>query len=185
MDDVPLRDAVEGDLGAILEIHNEVVRTSTAIYSFDPSTLDERRAWWSSRTAAGFPVIVADRAGQVLGYASYGEFRGAWPGYRYSVEHSVYVRSDRQGQGLGSALVRSLLDRAAQAGKHVMLGGIDAANAGSLAMHQKLGFVPVARFPEVGRKFGRWLDLVFLQRFVDAPGWSRHDEDGAKGWAGS
>jgi phosphinothricin acetyltransferase len=156
-------DSVEADLPGILAIHNEVVANSTAIYSNDPSTLDERRAWRAQRLAQGYPVLVArDAGGQVLGFASFGDWR-AWPGYAATVEHSVHVAADARRQGVGGALLSALPDRARALGKHVMLGGVDADNAASLALHEALGFERVAHFREVGRKFDRWLDLVFVQ----------------------
>jgi L-amino acid N-acyltransferase len=168
---VVVRAAMECDLVALLAIYNEVIATSTAVYALEPSTLDERRAWFTSRCGMGFPVQVAvDPDDDVLGFASFGEWRGAWPGYRYTVEHSVHVRHDIRGQGVGRALVESLFPRALALGKHVMIGGIDAANDGSIRFHERLGFEHVAHFREVGRKFGRWLDLVFMQRFLDPPG---------------
>ncbi len=165
-----IRPAHAGDLPAILAIFNDVIATSTAVYFIQPVTLDERTAWFNARGAAGFPVLVAEVDGAVAGFASFGEFRGAWPGYRFSVEHSVHVRADCRGRGLGAALVGALVPLAAAMGKHVMIGGIDADNAASLRMHERLGFTRVAHFREVGHKFGRWLDLVFMQRFIDAPG---------------
>jgi L-amino acid N-acyltransferase len=165
-----VREATHSDLDGILAIYNDVIQTSTAVYSLAPATVEERRAWFDARRAAGYPVLVACRDAEVLGFSSFGEFRGAWPGYRYSVEHSVHVRSDCRGQGLGSRLVEALFRPAADMGKHVVIGGIDAANEASLRMHERLGFQRVAHFREVGHKFGRWLDLVFVQRFIDAPG---------------
>ena len=167
---IRVRAATADDLPAMTAIYNEVVVNSTAIYSFQPSSLDERREWFRVRSGGGWPVLAALRGDEVVGYASFAEFRGAWPGYQHSVEHSVYVRADCRHQGIGSQLVQALLPIAATLGKHVMIGGIDAANAGSLRLHERLGFERVAHFREVGRKFGRWLDLVFVQRFIDAPG---------------
>ncbi|HET7528303.1 MAG TPA: GNAT family N-acetyltransferase [Burkholderiaceae bacterium] len=175
MEPLSVRAAQSDDLAAMLAIYNDVIATSTAIYSAQPSTLDERRGWFSARVAGGYPVLAALRGGELVGYASFGEFRGVWPGYRHSVEHSVYVRADSRQQGVGSALVRALFPLAVEQSKHVMIGGIDAANDGSLRMHERLGFQRVAHFREVGRKFGRWLDLVFVQRFIDAPGALRAD----------
>jgi len=157
-----IRDAVETDVPAILAIHNEVIATSTAIYSETPSTLAERVDWWRSRVASGFPVIVAEDESGLVGYASFGEFRGR-PGYRFTVEHSVYVRQDRRGSGAGVVLMTQLIDQARAGGKHVMIAGVDAENEASIRFHERLGFERVARFKEVGYKFGRWLDLVFLQ----------------------
>jgi L-amino acid N-acyltransferase len=166
-----VRDATEGDLPAVLAIYNEVIAASTAVYALEPATFDERRLWFSSRRVTGFPVLVAvGPDGDVRGFASFGEWRGAWPGYRYTVEHSVHVRHDVRGQGLGRALVESLFPLALVLGKHVMIGGIDAANDASIRFHERLGFERVAHFREVGHKFGRWLDLVFMQRFLDAAG---------------
>ena len=175
MESLSVRAAQPDDVAAMLAIYNDVIATSTAIYSTQPSTLDERRAWFNTRIGSGFPVLAAVNGGDFVGYASFAEFRGAWPGYRHSVEHSVYVRADHRQQGAGSALVRALFPLAAALGKHVMIGGIDAANDGSLRMHERLGFERVAHFREVGRKFGRWLDLVFVQRFIDAQGALRTD----------
>ena len=158
-------DAAEADLPAILAIHNEVVANSTAIYSNDPSTLKERADWRAARLAQGYPVLVAREAGEVLGFASFGDFR-AWPGYAATVEHSVHVRADARRRGVGRALLAALPDRARALGKHVILGGIDADNTGSLALHAALGFEKVAHFRQVGRKFDRWLDLVFVQKIL-------------------
>ncbi len=166
MQDLQIRAVLETDLAQVLEIHNEVVLNTTAIYVSAPSTLEERRAWWLARINAGFPVLLALSRGQVAGFSTFGEFRGAWPGYLHSVEHSVHIRADFRGQGVGRALVTALFPLAARAGKHVMIGAIDASNVASLALHESLGFTRVAHVKEVGRKFERWLDLVFVQKFV-------------------
>ena len=155
-------DAAEADLPAILAIHNEVVANSTAIYSNDPSTLNERAAWRAQRLAQGYPVLVARDGPEVLGFASFGDFR-AWPGYAATVEHSVHVCAGARRRGVGRALLTALPGRARALGKHVVLGGIDADNDASLALHASLGFEKVAHFRQVGRKFDRWLDLVFVQ----------------------
>jgi L-amino acid N-acyltransferase YncA len=158
-------DAAEADLPAILEIYNDVIATSTAVYSETPVDLEDRRAWFRARTSQGYPVLVARDATGVVGYATFGDFR-AWPGYRFTVEHSVHVRADRRGRGIGPRLVAALVPRAQALGKHVMIGGIDAANAASIRMHERLGFERTAHMKQVGWKFGRWLDLVFMQKFV-------------------
>ena len=158
-----VREAVAADLPAILAIHNEVVATSTAIFSEEPSTLEERTTWWQGRIGQGYPLLVAATGDDVAGFASFGDFR-TWPGYRFTVEHSVHVRHDRRGQGIGQRLMQALLPRAAALGKHVMVGGIDATNAGSIRFHERLGFTRVGHLREVGRKFDRWLDLALLQR---------------------
>lgn len=170
-----IRPAAPEDLPAIMDIYNDVIAHSTAVYSLSLTTLAERRAWFDSRAAARFPILVGENTSGVIGVASFGDFRGVWPGYRYSVEHSVHVHRDQRGKGVGSLLVRALFPLASAMGKHTMIGGIDAANAGSLRMHERLGFQQVAHFREVGRKFGRWLDLVFVQRFLDSAGARRSD----------
>ncbi len=167
-----IADATEADLPGILAIYNDVIAHSTAVYSNVPVTLENRLEWWSSRVARGYPVLVTRDEEGVTGFATFGEFR-AWPGYRYTVEHSVHVRSDRRGQGIGSELVRALFPRATAQGKHVMIAGVDASNAASIRFHEALGFERVALLREVGRKFDRWLDLVLLQRWLDPPGTPR------------
>jgi phosphinothricin acetyltransferase len=164
-----VRDAIEGDLPSILAIYNEVIVSSTAIYADDPVSLDNRLAWFAQQKERRFPVLVAIGPDEVIiGYSAFGEWRGAWPGYRHTVEHSVHVRADRRGAGAGRTLVEALFPRAAAMGKHVMIGGIDAANSASIRLHEKLGFQRVAHFREVGRKFDRWLDLIFVQRTLHA-----------------
>lgn len=167
---VNVRDATEHDLPGILAIYNEVVRTSAAAYTEQEATLGERRTWFEQRTSQGYPVLVAEDPvdGAVQGFSTFGDFR-SWPGYRHTVEHSVYVRADMRGRGLGRLLVEPLFDRAASRGKHVMIAGIDAANPASLRLHERLGFERAGTLREVGTKFGRWLDLVFMQRFLEAP----------------
>ena len=165
-----IRDATEIDLAGILAIYNEVIATSTAVYMEQPATLEDRRAWFAARRGSGFPVIVAADARGVVGFASFGDWRGGWGGYRHTVEHSVHIRADARGGGIGTALMVVLFERGAAIGKHVMVGGIDAANGASRRFHRRLGFAEVAHFREVGRKFNRWLDLVFVQRFLDRAG---------------
>jgi L-amino acid N-acyltransferase YncA len=158
-----IADAEERHLSGILEIYNDVIATTTAVYSEEPVTLESRLEWWQIRTALRYPVLVALDDNKVLGFASFGDFR-PWPCYRFTIEHSVHVRVDARNRGVGTALIKALFPRAVALGKHVMIGGIDADNAASIHLHRKLGFEPVAHLREVGRKFGRWLDLVFLQR---------------------
>ncbi len=150
------------DLPQILAIYNEVIRNSTAVYSEEEFTPARGAAWFDSKAANAFPLIVARDASGIAGFGTFGEFR-AWPCYRQTVEHSVHVRADRRGQGLGRALVVELLARAAAGGKHVMIAGIDADNAVSIGLHRSLGFTNVGHFHEVGFKFGRWLDLIFME----------------------
>jgi L-amino acid N-acyltransferase YncA len=162
-DALQIRDATEEDLGGLLAIYNDVIATSTAIYSCDPVTLEERQKWWRARTAQGYPVLIARDEQGVAGFATFGDFR-AWPGYRFTVEHTVHVRAAGRGRGVGTLLVQALLARAAALGKHVMIAGVDAANAAAIRFHERLGFEKSGHLREVGYKFERWLDLVFLQR---------------------
>ena len=166
-----VRDAIGADLPGVLAIYNEVIRNSSAVYTEQEATLDDRRAWLADRQRQGFPVLVAEDPadGSVLGYATFGDFR-PWPGYRHTVEHSVYVRADARGRGLGQLLVEPLFARAAALDKHVMVAGIDGANPASIRLHERLGFERVGTLREVGAKFGRWLDLVFMQRFLGSAG---------------
>lgn len=165
-----VRKAASSDLPAILAIYNEIIANSTAIYALHPVDLAERTAWFESRRADGMPVLVAEDDAEVVGFSSFGSWRGGWAGYRHTVEHSVHVRADRRGGGVGRRLMEALLPLARVHGKHVMIGGVDADNAASLRFHERLGFTKVAHFREVGQKFDRWLDLVFVQRMLDAPG---------------
>ncbi len=161
-----IRDATEADVPAILAIYNDVLATSTAIFSEVPTTLEERLRWFRARRDLGYPVLVATDASGVLGFASFGDFR-SWPGYRHTVEHSVHVRADARGRGVGRELVRVLLDRATTLGKHVMVAGVDADNLVSIRLHERLGFQRAGTLHHVGCKFGRWLDLTFLERRLD------------------
>ena len=147
-------DADEANLPGILAIYNDAVQNTTAIWNETLVDLANRRAWLLERQAQGFPVLVALDAGEVLGYASYGTWR-SFEGFRHTVEHSVYVRRDQRGQGLGLRLMQALIERARTADLHVMIAAIEAENASSIRLHQRLGFVVTGQMPQVGRKFER------------------------------
>jgi phosphinothricin acetyltransferase len=162
-----IRDASDTDLPGILAIYNDAVENTTAIWNETLVDLANRRAWLAERGTAGFPVLVAvDAAGEVLGYASYGPWRN-FDGFRQTVEHSIYVRGDQRGQGLGPALMQALVERARQARLHVMVAAIESGNAASIRLHERLGFVTTGQMPQVGRKFDRWLDLTFMQLMLE------------------
>lgn len=161
-----VRDATDDDLAAIAAIFNHAVRHTTAVFSTIETDIAARAAWADARRAEGYPVLVAERDGSVAGFASYGPFR-TFPGYRLSIEHSVYVAPAAQRRGVGQALMAALIARATASGLHMMVAGIDADNTASLALHRALGFEETARMPEVAAKFGRWLTLVFMQRRLD------------------
>lgn len=160
-----VRQAVASDLPVILDIYNDVIATTTAVYSDQPATLKDRQDWFAGRQALGFPILVAEGAPGMAGFASFGEFR-PWSCYRHTVEHSVHVAKEMRGRGVGRALIAGLLDHARALGKHTMMAGIDADNAASLGLHRSLGFVEAGRFREVGFKFDRWLDLVMMQKML-------------------
>lgn len=149
-----IRDAVPADIDGITAIYNDAVAHSTAIWNETTVDSANRLTWLAERERAGYPVLVAvDSEDRVLGYASFGDWR-AWDGYRHTVEHSVYIRADQRGQGLGEALMLALIERARVIGKHVMVAGIEAGNLGSIRLHEKLGFENVGHLREVGAKFG-------------------------------
>ncbi|CCE05978.1 putative acyltransferase with acyl-CoA N-acyltransferase domain [Bradyrhizobium sp. STM 3843] len=164
--DIQIRDATEADAASILRIYNDAVLQTTAIWNDRPSDLEGRIAWLVERRQSGYPVLVASDRSQVLGYASLGAFR-PWDGYRHTVEHSVYVDSAARRLGVGSALVNELISRARTMNKHVMVAGIEATNEPSLQLHAQLGFTRVGHLRSVGRKFDRWLDLVFMQLILE------------------
>jgi L-amino acid N-acyltransferase len=153
----------------ILDILNDAIVNSTALYDYKPRTLENMAGWFKAKEAGRYPVIGAiDASGELLGFASYGSFR-AWPAYKYSVEHSIYIHKDHRGRGLGKTLLLQLIESARGQNYHVMVGGIDVANAASIALHEKLGFVHAGTIKQAGFKFGRWLDLGFYQLILDTP----------------
>lgn len=157
-----IRETEPQDLPAILEIMNESILNSTAIYDEQPRTLEYCTGWLDSQRALGMPVFSCLRGQATVGYGTYGQFRPKY-GYRFTVEHSVYVDEFHRGAGIGQMLLTALIERAKQDGLHRMIAGIDAENHGSIRFHEKNGFINVGHLKEVGFKFGRFLDLVFLQ----------------------
>jgi L-amino acid N-acyltransferase YncA len=160
-----IRDAVEADLEEITAIYNEVLTNSTAIYNDRPATREERIAWWKARREQGYPVLVAVDGGAVRGFATFGDFR-SWPGYRYTVEGTIHIHSESRGRGVGSGLLETLLERAKILGKHTMIAGVDSENTASLRFLERSGFERVGHLREVGYKFERFLDLIFLQCWI-------------------
>lgn len=156
---------MESDLPQMLDIYNEIITNTTAVFQYDPHSLVMRREWFAQKQKEGFPVFVAAENDEVVGFSTIGAFRN-WQAYKYSVENSVYVREDQRGKGIGKLLLKPLIHAAKQMGMHTIIAGIDATNETSIALHRKFGFVEVAYFKEVGYKFGKWLDLKFLQLIV-------------------
>ncbi|KUZ70779.1 acetyltransferase [Burkholderia ubonensis] len=169
-DDVRLVDCSEAEhAAAILDILNEAIVNSTALYDYAPRPPQAMATWFATKRAGGFPVVGAvDSSGRLLGFASWGTFR-AFPAYKYTVEHSVYVHHEQRGRGLGERLLRELVRRARDAQVHVLVGCIDASNAGSIRLHTRLGFTHAGTLAQVGFKFGRWLDAAFYQLTLDTP----------------
>lgn len=163
-----IRDAVAADFDAITAIYNDVLTNSTAIYSDRPATREERLIWWSGRVEQGYPVLVAIADGAIAGFATFGDFR-PWPGYRFTVEGTIHIHSSSRGQGVGTELLKVLLDRAKILGKHVMIAGVDSENTASLRFLERFGFERAAHLREVGYKFNRFLDLILLQYWITPP----------------
>jgi phosphinothricin acetyltransferase len=161
-----IRDAAESDLPGVLAIHNALVRDGAAVWTDRLSDLADRRAWWQDRVAQGWPVLVAAEGAAVPGYASFAAWR-AREGYRATVEHSVHIAAAARGRGVGRALMAPLIARARALGLHAMVGAVEAGNVASLAFHARLGFRVVGTHRQVGQKFGRWLDLTWVELVLD------------------
>ncbi len=160
-----IRDAGPADLPRILAITDHEIRTGTALWTIMPATLASRGAWMAERQAAGYPVLVVKAGEDVAGFGSYGPFR-PHDGYMHTVEHSLYIDPTDARRGLGTVMLDALIRHATAAGRHAMIGGIEAGNAASIALHERAGFRAVGTLPQVGRKFDRWLDLVFMHRLL-------------------
>ena len=155
--------------GPMLDILNEVIINSTAIYDYQARTPEMMQAWWDAKEKGNYPVVgVLGVDGTLLGFATYGPFRN-WPAYKYSIEHSIYVEKSKRGKGLGRVLLGAIIEAAKEQEYHVMIGGIDSTNAGSIALHEKFGFTRCADIYHAGYKFGCWLDLVFYQLILPTP----------------
>ena len=162
------REAEHRDLPQLLSIYNDIILTTTAVYDYRPHTLEMRQQWFALKREQGFPVFVAEEDGEIAGFSSIGPFRN-WAAYKYSVENSVYVAKEKRGRGVGKHLLPPLIDAATQLNMHTIIAGIDATNESSLRLHKNFGFEEVAHFKEVGYKFGKWLDLKFLQLMLKGP----------------
>ena len=157
-----IRPATATDIAAITAIYNDVISTTNAIYREDEVDVSERMAWYEDKLAHGFPVIVAEQQGQVVGYGVFGSFRFG-EGYNHTVEHSVHVASHLRGQGIGKKILEDLIDRARRQNRLIMVAAIDSTNTQSIGMHVAYGFVESARMPRVAKKHGNFLDLVLMQ----------------------
>ena len=162
---VTIRTATEEDIPALLEIYNDIIINTTAVWHEEPHTIAMRQEWFAIKKEQGFPVFAAVENYRVIGFSTMGPFR-PWFGYRYTVENSVYVAANSRGKGIAKLLMQPIIDAAKELKLHAIVAGIEATNEASIALHQKFGFVEVAHFKEVGFKFNRWMDLKFLELIV-------------------
>ena len=162
---ITIRHATENDLPQILEIYNEIIQNTTAVYYYDLHTLEMRKQWFNERKAQGFPIFVAEEDGVVLGMSTIGPFR-VHAAYQYTVENTIHVAAHARGKGIAKLLMPPLINAARELKLHAIVAGIDADNEVSIALHKKFGFVEVAHFKQVGYKFDRWLDLKFLELVI-------------------
>jgi len=168
---VLVRAATSNDVAAITRIFNALLETTTYEWTEDPYSTDERMQWLREKERAAHPVLVAADDGEVVGWATFGDFRDSrrWPGYRFTVEHSIHVAGSHWGRGVGRTLLIELARRARADGVRVMVAAIDSSNIRSIDFHARMGFVEVARMPGVGEKWGQRLDLVLMQHELDQP----------------
>lgn len=157
-----IRNANKSDILTILEIVNYAIVNTTANYNYEPQSIESQEMWFADKMKQNLPVFVAISDQKVVGFGTYGTFREKI-GYQFTVEHSVYVAPDFIGKGIGKLLLLQLIDTAKSNGFHTMIGGIDASNTESIAFHAKFGFTECGIIKEAGFKFGRWLDLLFMQ----------------------
>lgn len=153
----------------ILAILNDAIVNSTALYDYKPRTSAMMQTWFEAKEKGNYPVIgVVDESDQLLGFGSYGVFR-AWPAYKYTVEHSIYVERSYRGKGIGNLLLSAIIDSARQQQYHNVIGGIDAENDASIRLHRRFGFELCGNIRHAGFKFNRWLDLHFYQLILETP----------------
>lgn len=163
---ITIRPATEADLPGLLEIYNDAVLHTTATYDYEPRTLEQRRQWFEDHRRDNYAVFVAvDETGRIVGWSALNPYH-ARPGYRFTTENSVYIAADRRGQGIGKQLLEPLIEAARSRGLHVIIAAIDATNEASLRLHARFGFEQVGHFKQVGFKFDRWLDVIYLEKIV-------------------
>jgi phosphinothricin acetyltransferase len=163
-----IREATQKDLVDILHIYNDAILNTTAVYSYKPQTLENRQIWYEQKMDEGYPILVCEQENKVVGFATFGPFR-AWPAYKYSIEHSVYVDKEYRKKGIGTSLMKELITIAQEREYMTLIAGIDAANEKSIAMHKNFGFIHSGTIEKAGFKFNRWLDLAFYQLELNGP----------------
>ena len=162
---IVIRHATENDLPQILDIYNDIITNTTAVYYYEPHTLEMRQHWFAEKKKMGYPVFVAEEEGVILGMSTIGPFRIP-AAYQFTVENTVHVAATARGRGIGKLLIPPIIEASKELKMHAIIAGIDASNEASLHLHKNFGFVEVAHFKEVGYKFGRWLDLKFLELII-------------------
>ncbi|WP_045516668.1 GNAT family N-acetyltransferase [Neobacillus niacini] len=163
-----IRSAQEKDLQDILDIYNDAVLNTTAVYTYKAQTLDTREIWYKQKMEEGYPVIVYELDNKVVGFATFGPFR-PWPAYKYSIEHSIYVDGSYRRKGIATSLLKEIIAIANEREYMTLIAGIDAANEKSIAMHKNFGFVHSGTIKKAGYKFNTWLDLAFYQLNLNGP----------------
>jgi L-amino acid N-acyltransferase YncA len=162
-----VRTAQPADIPGILEIYNDAILNTTAVYTYDPLTTEMLQQWYQDKQTKQLPIFVAEIGNKIAGFASYGPFR-PWPAYKYSVEHSIYVNKDFRRQGIAKKLLSTLIEKAEANGLHTIVAGIDSENSVSISLHKEFGFLETGTLSQVGYKFGRWLDLQFMQLILSS-----------------
>lgn len=163
-----IREASEKDLKSILDIYNDAILNTTAIYAYKIQTLEEKKQWYEKKKQDGYPLLVFEENDKVVGFATFGPFR-EWPAYKYTIEHSVYVHKDYRNQGIATQLMKKIIEIANEREYATLVAGIDSSNKTSIKMHEKIGFKYSGTIKKAGFKFGKWLDLDFYQLNLTGP----------------
>jgi phosphinothricin acetyltransferase len=163
--EIKIRDYQIQDCKAIIEIINDAILNSTALYDYNIRTLNTQEAIFEEKLQKGFPVIVAESNNEVVGFGYYSEFRFR-EAYKFTVEHSVYANKNCIGKGIGKLLLSELIERAKKQNLHTMIGVIDSENTNSIDFHKRFGFEEVGFIKESGFKFDRWLHSVIVQKML-------------------
>ena len=160
-----IRNAKRDDLPLILKIVNYEIEHSTSIYDYQKRTIENQTVWFEKKKLEKMPIIIAEENGLVIGFGTFGIFR-PWEGYQFSAEHSIYLDKNSRGKGTGKKIMNKLIHLAKEQDFHIMIAGIDANNSKSIEFHENFGFREVGRFNQIGFKFEKWLDLIFMQLFL-------------------
>lgn len=163
-----IRQATPRDVMDILHIYNDAIVNSTAVYAYKAQTFEDRKSWYEQKKAEGYPVLVYELDNRAVGFATFGPFR-AWPAYKYSIEHSIYVDKEYRKKGIGASLMKELIALAKEREYMTLIAGIDAANEKSIALHKSFGFVHSGTIKKAGYKFNKWIDLAFYQLELNGP----------------